>query len=70
MTRYVVKFLKDVMGENGVGAEVCQDVVELEAESVDHAEECAKRTFCENRSLTRWSVHADRILVAEAEFPS
>ena len=70
MKRYVVKFFKDVMGENGHEAEICQAVMEVEAATPSAAAESGKRKVCEDARLSDWSLHADRVLVAEAEYPS
>ena len=42
MTRYIVRFMKDVVGENGHVAEICQRSIEIEASSRGHAAELAK----------------------------
>jgi hypothetical protein len=68
MARFVVRFLKDVLGENGHEAEICQSCLEIEAAS--RTEAVAKMKFCEKEILADWSLHADRVQVAEAEFPS
>jgi hypothetical protein len=34
------------------------------------ASDLAKVRFCENESLKEWSLHADRVHVTDAEFPS
>ena len=70
MSRYVVRFLKDVLGENGRETEVCQGTLEVDAASEDHAKELAKQKFCEAQALHDWSLHADRIHVRAADFPS
>jgi len=70
MTRYIVKFLKDVVGDNGHEAETCQGEFETEAPSRLEAVENGKRAFCDHGRLAHWSLHADRISVAEAEYPS
>ncbi len=70
MSRYVVRFMKDVLGENGRQTEICQSTVEVDASSEDHATELAKKKFCETQSLRDWSLHADRIQVKQADFPS
>jgi hypothetical protein len=70
MSRYVVRFLKDVLGENGREIEVCQGTLEVDASSEDHATELAKQKFCEAQALRDWSLHADRIHVRAADFPS
>ena len=70
MPRYVVRFLKDVLGENGREIEVCQGTLEVDASSEGHAAELAKKKFCEAQALRDWSLHADRIHVKAADFPS
>jgi hypothetical protein len=63
MSRYVVFFMKDVLGGNGRQAEICQRSVEIEALNEGHATELAKLKFCETERLCEWSLHADRIQV-------
>jgi hypothetical protein len=70
MSRFVVRFMKDVLGENGREAEVCQGSLEIDASDKVDATERAKRKFCEAQALRHWSLHADRIQVTEADFPS
>jgi len=69
MTRYVARFMKDVLGENGHHAEICQSSIEIEAPSQAAAAELAKIRFCECERLKDWSLHADRLQVAEAARP-
>ena len=47
MPRFIVRFMKDVLGENGQMCEVCQTSVELEARTDREAEQKAKEKFCE-----------------------
>jgi hypothetical protein len=70
MTRYVVRFLKDILGDNGRHAEICQSLLEIEAANSRDATELAKKRFCEKERLQEWSLHADRVQVAETDFPS
>jgi hypothetical protein len=70
MSHYVVHFMKDVLGENGRQCEICQSTLEVEAADADVAAELAKKKFCENEELRDWSLHADRIQVQVADFPS
>ena len=70
MPHFVVRFLKDVLGENGREAEICQSSLEIDAANEGDATELAKRKFCETQSLCDWSLHADRIHVKAADFPS
>jgi hypothetical protein len=70
MSRFVVRFMKDVLGENGREAEICQSSMEIDAANEGDARELAKKLFCETQSLCDWSLHADRIQVKAADFPS
>lgn len=70
MSRFVVRFMKDVLGENGRETEICQSSLEIDAANESDAEEQAKWKFCETQSLCDWSLHADRIQVKAADFPS
>jgi hypothetical protein len=70
MSRYIVHFMKDVLGENGRQLEVCQSTLEIDAADEGHATELAKQKFCEAQSLRDWSLHADRIRIKSADFPS
>jgi hypothetical protein len=70
MSRYVVRFMKDVLGENGREIEACQGILEIDAANEGEATELAKQRFCETQSLCDWSLHADRIRVETADFPS
>ena len=70
MSRFVVRFMKDVLGENGRQTEICQRSLEVDAATEGQATELAKQKFCETEALCEWSLHADRIQVKEADFPS
>jgi hypothetical protein len=70
MSRFVVRFMKDVLGGNGRETEICQSTLEVDAPNEGQATEVAKRKFCETEALRDWSLHADRIQVREADFPS
>lgn len=70
MSSYVVRFMKDVLGEYGRQIEVCQGSLEIDASDEDEAREQAKAKFCKDQALHHWSLHADRIHVKAAEFPS
>ena len=70
MSRYVVRFMKDVLGENGRQTEICQRSLEVDASNEGQATELAKQKFCETQALRDWSLHADRIQVRAADFPS
>jgi hypothetical protein len=70
MSRFVVRFMKDVLGENGREAEICQDSLEIDASNEGQATELAKKKFCQAQALRDWSLRADRIQVRQADFPS
>ena len=70
MAVYVVKFMKNVLGEYGRQSEICQKTLEIDAADEDEARELAKVKFCEGQALRDWSLHADRIQVKPADFPS
>ena len=70
MTHYLVRFVKDVLGENGHVCEICQATVELDARNDRDAEEKAKQKFCEIHATHDWSLHADRFKMDPADFPS
>jgi hypothetical protein len=63
MSRYVVRFMKDVLGGNGREIEICQRSLEIDALNEGQATELAKLKFCETERLCEWSLHADRIQV-------
>jgi len=70
MARYIARFMKGVLGENGHGAEICQRSLEIEASNRGQNAELAKIKFCETEQAKNWYFHADRVHVTEAEFPS
>jgi hypothetical protein len=70
MARYVVRFMKHVLGENGHEAEICQRSMEVDAADKLCASDLAKVRFCEGECVKEWSLHADSIRVTEAEFPA
>jgi hypothetical protein len=67
MSRYVVHFMKDVLGGNGRQCEICQSILEVDALSEFQATELAKQKFCQLESLCDWSLHADRIRIWVAD---
>ncbi len=70
MARYIARFMKNVLGENGREVEICQRSIEIEAPNRGRAAEFAKMKFCETENVRDWLLHADRVQVADAEFPS
>jgi hypothetical protein len=70
MSRFVISFMKDVLGGNGRQIEICQSTVEVDAPSESEARELAKQRFCQAERLCEWSLHADRINIKAADIPS
>jgi hypothetical protein len=66
MSRYVVLFMKDVLGGNGRAIEICQRSLDIDASNEGEATELAKQKFCESERLCEWSLHADRIQINSA----
>ena len=70
MSRYVVHFMKNVLGSNGHECEICQSALVIDATSEGQATELAKQKFCEMESLCDWSLHADRVRIEATELQS
>lgn len=70
MSHFIVKFMKDVVGNNGHLAEICQRVMDVDAKNEQEARAVAETGFCRLEGMPHWSLHADRIQVKEADFPS
>ena len=70
MSIYTVRFMKDVLGGYGRQSEVCQGTLEVDASDESEATERAKQKFCKDQALQHWSLHADRVHVKAADFPS
>jgi hypothetical protein len=70
MAHYVVRFLKNVIGDQGQACEACQHVIDVDALDATEAASLAKQQFCDFREIRDWSLHADRIDVQSADFPS
>ena len=70
MSQFVVRFMKDVLGGNGREIEICQRSLEVDASDVSQAVQLAKVKFCQTEALCDWSLHADRIQIKQADFPS
>jgi uncharacterized protein YggL (DUF469 family) len=68
--KYVARFMKNVLGQNGHEAEICQRSLEIEASNKICAADVAKIKFSEAENVKEWSLHADRVQVIDAEFPS
>jgi hypothetical protein len=70
MSRFIGRFYKCVLGDNGRIDDVCQGTIELDAADEGHAADVAKQRFCHLHGVNDWTLHADRIDVKPADFPS
>jgi hypothetical protein len=68
--KYVARFMKNVLGQNGHEAEICQRSLEIEASNKNCAAAVAKIRFCKAENVKEWFLHADRVQVIDAELPS
>jgi len=69
-SRFIGRFYKQILGDNGRVDDVCQCTVELDAVNKDQAEAAAKEQFCGMHGVKDWTLHADRLEVTPADFPS
>lgn len=60
MPRFIVRFMKEVLGEMGQTSQVCQTTVGLDSKDEREAEQKAEERFCEIHGTDDWSLHADR----------
>ena len=70
MAHFTVRFLKDVLGDHGQTCEACQRVIDVDARDAVEAAALATQQFCQFCEIRDWSLHADRIDVQPADFPS
>ncbi|MDA9506464.1 hypothetical protein XI09_17860 [Bradyrhizobium sp. CCBAU 11386] len=70
MAHFTVRFLKNVIGDQGKSCEICQRIVDVDARDATEATLLAQQQFCEFREIGDWSLHADRIDVQPVDFPS
>ncbi|MET4724520.1 hypothetical protein ABIF63_008626 [Bradyrhizobium japonicum] len=70
MAHFTVRFLKNVIGDRRKSYEFCQRIVNVDARDATEATLLAQKQFCEFREIGDWSLHADRIDVQSADFPS
>ncbi|AND89911.1 hypothetical protein ACVIWV_003016 [Bradyrhizobium diazoefficiens] len=70
MSHFIVRFLKNVVGDRGQPCEACQLAIDVEADDGAEAALMAKQEFCELRAIRDWTLHADRVEVKSADFPS
>ena len=70
MSYFVVRFLKNMVGDRGQLCEACQHTIDVDARDEDEASRLAKLEFCALRAVSDWTLHADRVDVKPADFPS
>jgi len=70
MPRFIVRFVKDVLGENGQVRAVSQATMEIDARNEREAEQKGKQRFCDMHATHDWSLHADRLKVDSIDLPS
>ena len=70
MPRYVVKFVKQVVSDQGQNVRAVQRSIEVDAANRKMAATSAQRLFCEQECVGDWTLHADEVIVSEADFPS
>ncbi|WP_027582687.1 hypothetical protein [Bradyrhizobium sp. Ai1a-2] len=70
MARFIARFYKRVLGENGQVGDICQCTVDLDVPDNAQAVDVAKQKFCEMHGVHDWTLHADRLEVKQADFPS
>ena len=59
MSRYEVRFIKNICDATGHDHRVCQRVVGVEAGDADSAIVKAKDVFCLLERVRSWTIHAD-----------
>jgi hypothetical protein len=69
MARYVVRFMKVMLSENGHETEICRRSMEVDAADKLKAADLAMVSFCESECVKEWPLHADRVHITDAEFP-
>ncbi|MGY4364031.1 hypothetical protein ACVW1A_000096 [Bradyrhizobium sp. LB1.3] len=70
MSRSIVRFLKNIVGDRGQLFEACQHTTDVDAHDEAEALRLAKQQFCALRAVGDWTLHADRVEVKSADFPS
>ncbi|MCP1747118.1 MULTISPECIES: hypothetical protein [Bradyrhizobium] len=69
MPRFIVRFIKDVLGDNGQMRSLSNDN-RAGCPKRREAEQQAKERFCYIHATHDLSLHADRLKVDPADFPS
>jgi hypothetical protein len=70
MARFVAKFRKRVISDTGHEATITQRSLDVDAPDRHGARELAIGDFCALERVTDWRMHADDLIVEEADFPS
>jgi hypothetical protein len=70
MPRYLVKFVKQVLSDQGQNFRPVQRSFEIDAADRKMAAKSAERLFCEQQRVSDWTLFADEVIVGEADYPS
>jgi hypothetical protein len=70
MSVYLAKFFKRVLSDDGHEYRSLQSSFEVNARDRAEAERISIRRLCEVEHISRWSQHADELVIEEADFPS
>jgi hypothetical protein len=63
MSRFQVRFYKEVTSDTGRDFDACQGTFDIDADNEHAAVERAKQRFCGERQIRKWTVNADRLEV-------
>ncbi len=63
MSRFQVRFYKEVTSDTGQDFDACQATFDIDAADEHAAVERAKQRFCGERQIRAWTVNADRLEV-------
>ena len=63
MPNYEVSFFKEVCSDTGADVITRQGVYQVYCDTERQAEQEAKRWFCHERSISSWTINADRFSI-------
>lgn len=70
MAHFVAEFRKRVISSTGHETTIVQRTLEIDARDRQCAKQAALQQFCDLERVKDWKLHADDIVLAEADFPS
>ena len=68
MSFFVVRFLKNVIGDGGQTSEACQGAFDADTPSKDEAARLAMEKFSAQYDTLDWTLYADRMEVKPADY--